>query len=390
MAKQKIIEEKKPTEVGLKPEDILDKHLKTQKEYHLNYESEVYYRFSTGSLKLDIETGGGLMPGIHRSMGIYEGGKTSFSLECMKNFLKTVKGSRGLYVKAEGRLSAEMRERSGVTFVTEAKDWVDGTCFILETNVYEVVINIMRELVRNKNGTLYYFLLDSMDGLVPKNDFDKEVDEANKVAGAPALTKKFLQKLGGAMQKFGHVCMMIGQVSANIQLDEHTKNKGEQRKVSATGGNAALHWANFIFEFEPRADGLTSDDLIRENQAEKYDPVKNKLIGHYCKIRIRKSTNEKTNSLVKYPIKYGRNNGTSVWREYEVIEMLEVLGLVTRSGAWYYFDPEIIKDIKAETGIEAPEKTQGKAKVFEFLDSNSSVTTYLHNRFVAMYSAQAA
>ncbi len=381
--------EPKDEVANITPQSILEKHLKAQKEYHLNYESEVYYKFSTGSLKLDIETGGGLSPGIHRAMGIYEGGKSSFSIECMRNFLNTVKGSRGLYVKAEGRLSLEMRNRSGVKFVFDQKDWVEGTCFVLETQVYEVVINLMRDLVKNRDGCLYFFLLDSMDGLVPKSDHEKEVDENNKVAGAPALTKKFLQKLGSAMQKFGHVCLMIGQVSANIQLDNGPVNKGEQRKVAATGGNAALHWANFIFEFEPRSEGLTSEDLIREKQSEKYDSEKNKLIGHYCKIRIRKSTNEKTGSLVKYPIKYGRNNGTSIWREYEVIDLMETLGLVTQAGAWFYIDPITAEEIKTETTVVVPEKFQGKGNLFKFFDANSAVTDYLHKRFVDAYAVKA-
>ena len=55
----------------------LSSFLKTHKEDHYNYEETIEYKVSTGSLTLDIETGGGLGPGLHRFCGINEGGKTS-------------------------------------------------------------------------------------------------------------------------------------------------------------------------------------------------------------------------------------------------------------------------------------------------------------------------
>ena len=77
----------------------LSSFLKENKDDHYNYEQEVYYKVSTGSLNLDIATSGGLCPGLHRFIGMNEGGKTSEALEVMKNFLKTVKDSKALYSK---------------------------------------------------------------------------------------------------------------------------------------------------------------------------------------------------------------------------------------------------------------------------------------------------
>ncbi len=81
------------------------------KEDHYNFKEDVYYKVSTGSLILDIRTGGGIMPGLHRFCGINEGGKTSEALEIMKNALSTVENAKGFYVKSEGRLDTEMQER---------------------------------------------------------------------------------------------------------------------------------------------------------------------------------------------------------------------------------------------------------------------------------------
>ena len=66
----------------------LKSFLSENKEHHYNFEDEIDYKVSSGSLKMDFELGGGLGPGLHRFIGINEGGKTSESLEVMKNFLK--------------------------------------------------------------------------------------------------------------------------------------------------------------------------------------------------------------------------------------------------------------------------------------------------------------
>ena len=84
---------------------------------------------------MDFELGGGLGPGLHRFIGINEGGKTSESLEVMKNFLK-MPNARGFLVKAEGRLPKEMKSRSGVEFVSNEDEWKDGNCFVFESNIF--------------------------------------------------------------------------------------------------------------------------------------------------------------------------------------------------------------------------------------------------------------
>ena len=75
---------------GPSASDRLLSFLKDNKEDHYNFEDEVYYKVSTGSLNLDIATSGGLCPGLHRFIGMNEGGKTSEALEVTKNFLKTL------------------------------------------------------------------------------------------------------------------------------------------------------------------------------------------------------------------------------------------------------------------------------------------------------------
>jgi hypothetical protein len=364
-------------------QDILNRALVAGKDDHFNDEGEIEVPLvSSGSLILDSILGGGFGPGLHRFVGFTEGGKTSETLEVIKNFLLTTEDGRALLVKAEGRLSKEMQERSGIKFVWKADEWVAGTCFVLETNVYELVVGIMRDLVTNnpENKNKYVFALDSMDGLILKADMDKPIEAAGKVAGAPGLTKKFMQRLAIAMNKFGHRCFMIGQVSAKVQIDPYAPQ--DTRQITATGGNAALHFANWILQFEPRYQG----DLILEDPKAKPDPIKNKILGHWCKVIIKKSPNEKSNIHVAYPIKYGRKNGTSIWREYEIADVLLQFQKITKSGSWFYIAEDIIKGAKEKTGVDIPEKVQGMENIRLFLEEQPKVTDYLFVKLQAMIS----
>ncbi len=78
---------------------FLKSFLKNNKEYHYNFEEEIDYKVSSGSLRMDFELGGGFGPGLHRFVGMNEGGKTSESLEVMKNFLNTQEKSKGFLSK---------------------------------------------------------------------------------------------------------------------------------------------------------------------------------------------------------------------------------------------------------------------------------------------------
>ena len=370
-------EEEKQDAVSSK--SVLGSFLKEKKEDHYNFEEAVNYRVSTGSLNMDMQTGGGLGPGLHRFVGFTEGGKTSASLEVMKNFLNTVPNSKGFYIKAEGRLSDEMRIRSGVKFVFDADEWEAGTCFVFESNIYETVVDAMRKLVMyNEEKNKYMFIIDSVDGLIAKNDLDKTFEESSKVAGGAVIAANLMKKISIALTKRGHMAIFISQVRSDIKLDPYSS--APIRQTSATGGNALLHFANFIFEFEPRFEG---DIILKDPAIKKADAVKNPIIGHYCKIYIKKSPNEKSKNRVSYPIKYGRKDGRSVWLEKEIVDMLMTWELVSRSGAWYYTSDEL-RELAKGCATELPEKFQGENSLFQFIESDEKLTKTLHKYFVDM------
>jgi RecA/RadA recombinase len=301
---------------------------------------------------------------------------TSSALAFMKNFLATVPNSKGFYIKAEGRLSKEMRERSGIKFVFKPEEWEAGTCFVFESNIYETVVAAMRELVtKNEENNRYYFLLDSVDGLITKGDLDKDFEDSNKVAGGAVIAANFMKRLSIALAKRGHMAVFISQVRADIKLDPYSK--APVRQTTATGGNALLHFANFILEFEPRYKG----DLILKNPSDKtIDPVTNPIIGHFAKVTVKKSPNEKTNLTIAYPIKYGRTNGNSVWIEKEIVDLLLLWEFLTKGGAWYTATEEF-EELLAENSLQAFGKVQGLDAVFNKIEQDPQLTKFLVGYF---------
>lgn len=364
----------KKTETETGSIDSLKSFLKQNEEHHYNYEEDIDYKVSCGSLKVDFELGGGLGPGLHRFVGINEGGKTSEALEVAKNFLKMPK-AKAVYIKAEGRLSPEVRERSGVKFVSKEDEWDQGSCFVFESNIYETVLDLMRVLIaRTPEAIKYCFVLDSLDGLIMKDDLKKNFEDSHKIAGGALLGAKFMQKMSIALAKRGHMAIFISQVRADIKLDPYSK--APVRQTTATGGNALLHFANYILEFEPRF----KKDLILENPSAPLDHDKNKIIGHVAKMTVKKSPNEKTNYVLEYPIKYGRKNGTSIWVEKELIDMLYLWGYINKKGAWISVEEDFVELLKKE-GHEFPAKLHGEPKLNDLLEANPDLIQFLIKHF---------
>jgi RecA/RadA recombinase len=356
--------------------NLLDRFLKANKDDHYNFEEEIDYKVSSGSLQFDLQLGGGFGPGLHRFCGMNEGGKTSEALEVVKNFLTTIPRSKGVYIKAEGRLSKEMRERSGLKFVFNAKDWVDGTCFVFESNIYETAVDLMRQLVAdNENDTKYCFVLDSVDGLIPKNDMDKGFEDSSKIAGGAVIAGTFMKKMSIALAKRGHMAIFISQVRADIKLDPYTK--APIRQTSATGGNALLHFANWIIEFEPR---FNKDIILQNSSIKKMDMQKNPAIGHFAVVTVKKSPNEKTNSRITYPLRYGRKGGNSIWIEKEIIDLMYAWEFLKKGGAWISAT-EDFKELLIENELKFPDKIQGENNLFKLIEDDKDLSDFLIKYF---------
>ena len=340
---------------------------KDNAKYHYNNHEDLYYKIPTGSLNLDLALNGGFTPGAHRFTGVNEGGKTSCALTVAKHFQDHFKGGgMVVYVKSEGRLPPELLNRCGINTDPES-------FFKFDCNVYGKVFELIRELIQNNpEKKKYLFIIDSMDALCRVNDFKKPFEDSEQVAGGALITSVFLKKVILPLTKMGHMLILTSQVRIEVATNPYASRGGP--KVKQAGGNAVKHYANFICEFEER---YTGDIMFTNPSATRIDD-KGDPIGHYCKIRFRKSVNEKTGAQVRYPIKYGRKNGESIWVEREIIDLMKAWGYIEQKGPWLSIDEEMINKL-SKKGIECPDKFQGEQKLLDFLEGNGKMKDFLYD-----------
>lgn len=346
--------------------------LKSNKDYHYNLESAAEeYIVSSGSMILDSYLDGGFGAGCHRFVGANEGGKTNEALHVMLNMINSVDNTKGIYIKAEGRLSKQVRDRAGLKFVFDPDEWEVGTVFVFECNVFDVVFDYLRGLmVNNPNNEKFCIVIDSMDGLLPQSELEKRTSDAKKVAAGALMTSDFLKRVSLGMCKFGHMLILISQVRSKIDVNPYAKGD-PNNQTNSSGGNAALHYPDWILEFQKQF----KSDKILEKPSEQIS-MNNKVLGHEAKVLICKSTNESTGNTVRYPIKHGRTDGKSIWVEREIVDLLLMWGFFQKSGAWYSMDDEVIEFLN-EKKIEHESKFQGLGKLYDYLENNEKITKTL-------------
>jgi len=364
-------EEKSSKDDSIK--NLLGSLMSGYKEDHYNEVKNERIPVSTGSLLLDSVVG--LRTGsIIRFGGSFESGKTSQCLLLVAEYLKIVPKSRALYVKAEGRLSEEIQMRSGLKFVFHEDDWEYGTVFVLESNVFEAICDIIQSLLKNmhEKGEKLVFVIDSLDSLILKSDLEKKSGENVMPAGVPKMTKMFFRRLGLPINKYDSMALLTSQYSETLKINAYEKNK--PKPVQGVGGSSASHQPDWIFEYGLRYDS----HYLLEKEKDKPDPNSNKILGHKVVLHIRKSANEKTGYTVEIPIKHGRV-GNSVWVEQEIIDLLLGWDFLKKKGGWFSFEDSLIEELKKK-GLELDKQYQGLNSVREALESKPEVTDFLFKK----------
>lgn len=387
---------KKPAADADEPEvtstSVLGDLVKEHKSEHFVYVKPKHALISTGSLILDslvkVRSGGC----VRLAGKSAELGKSSEGFVLMANYLATMPKAKGIYFKAEARLTPEIRKRSGLKWVDDPKDWVEGTVFIYPVNVFEVMAETLERLLPQmyELGEHLCVMIDSLDGLMLRADRAKALwadDSANvKVAGVPKLTKELFRRMGLPIVHYDVLMLITTQHTASISLEMYAPK--EHRQVQGSGGNAIAHQADYVFEYQPRIQ----KDLILENPKEKPDWRTNKTVGVMATIEIKKSGTDVSGSKVQYPIRKGRI-GSAIWVEREIGDMLLNWALLTPKkdpktgkpggGAWVTLDAKLRGDIKTATGVELPEHINGMNNVYAELEKpeHKAAVTYLFDYF---------
>lgn len=359
------------------------------KEDTYNHIDEKPFRFSTGSLLLDtvlsqnspatqkILGSGPLVSGsVLRLSGAFLSGKSSQAILLAYNYMQESPKSKTIYVKAEGRLSENLIHRTGMKFVYSAEEWDYGTIFVLETNKFEPMADILENMLKtmHQNGEKLFCIIDSLDGLILTDDAAKNIKESGVVAGVPKITKLFFRRMALPINKYNAFFVLISGVSSEIKLNPYSKEP--PRPVNGSGGASAAHAADVILEYNPRYNG----DLILQNPKEK-PSIENKVLGHEVSLKVIKSTNESDSMICRIPIKRGRiGTPNSIWVEKEILDYCLAFEILKKKGAWVSFDQSLIDEAKS-IGIELKEQFQGLEAVYSYIEENKSVFDWLYSKF---------
>ncbi len=353
--------------------NMLSALLKGYKETHYNFDSQPPTIITSGSLVLDsvvtVKTGTTLRMG-----GPAEVGKTSQALLFAHNYMAIMPRSKTIYVNAESKFSEELQGRTGMKFVFSGDEWDYNTVFVLESNVFDTICDILANLLKiaKDNGEHLCIIVDSVDMLTLAGNLEKKISDGKKPAGVNYLTKELFRRISPQIRAFNALLIMITQYSATFKLDQYEKDVPNLMDGNQT--HALNHQSSYALYYRPRYGG----NYILENPKDKKpDPQTNKILGIYAKIDVRKSSSDNTGYTVEVPIVKGRI-GNCVWTEKEVADMCVAYQLVSGAG-WLTFDEQIVKEAKS-AGVEIKEKVNGINKFYEYLEENKPVCEWLKNK----------
>lgn len=168
----------------------------------------------------------------------------------------------------------------------------------------------------------------------------------------------------------GHICYMVSQVRSKVSINPYQRS--DPRVTNASGGNALLHYSDWIIEFQERH----LKDVISTQPQGKGDQL-----GHWCKVVFKKTPIEKTGTMVRYPVRYGRKDGKSIWVEYEVVDMMLAWDMASARGAWVTISDEVIEEVKEKTDLELKKQHQGIDNFRKYIEENKKIGKFLFYKF---------
>lgn len=362
--------------------DFAESFFKDHSEALFNHIQPLNRFISSGSLILDQYVkarSGGVIRLVAKTP---ESGKSSQSFVYAENFMKTMPKSKTAYVMAEGRLSPELRARTGLTFVYHPRDWVYGTVLVMATNEFETVADFIVKMSKRMFDAeeRLCIIIDSLDGLILKADKETKGISGGVVAGVPKLTKLLFRHVALPIAFYDILLVITGQFSADISIDPYAPK--QVRLGDASGGNSVPHQCDYIIQYLPRYGG----DFILEDDSAKPDPIKNKIIGLWATAEIKKSATDTTGVKVKIPIKKGRV-GCAIWVEKEVADLCLAYGIVTKAGSWLSFNEKTRAEAQ-ENGITLKEKVQGMNALYEYMETEKPAFDWLHTKFKKMLGTE--
>jgi recombination protein RecA len=281
---------------------------------------------STGSLTLDFALGiGGIPRGrITEIYGPESSGKTTIALHVIAEVQK--QGGEAAFIDAEHALDPVYAKKLGVD---------TNKLLVSQPDCGEQALEIAETLVNS--GAIDIIVIDSVAALVPRQEIEGDMG-ASHVGVQARLMSQAMRKLSGAISKSNCVVIFTNQLREKVGVMYGNPEV-------TTGGRALKFYASVRIDVR-RVESL-------KNGSEVY--------GSHTKCKVVKNKVAPPFKTAEFDILYG----SGISKSSEIIDMAIQLGVVEKSGAWFYFEGDRLG--------------QGKDNVRKLIESDADLMDKLEN-----------
>ena len=279
---------------------------------------------STGSLSLDFALGiGGIPRGrITEIYGPESSGKTTIALHVIAEVQK--QGGEAAFIDAEHALDPVYAKKLGVDI---------NNLIVSQPDCGEQALEIAETLVNS--GAIDIIVVDSVAALVPRQEIEGDMG-ASHVGVQARLMSQAMRKLSGAIAKSNCIVIFTNQLREKVGVMYGNPEV-------TTGGRALKFYASVRIDVR-RVESL-------KNGTEVY--------GSHTKCKVVKNKVAPPFKTAEFDILYG----TGISKSSEIIDMSIQLGVVEKSGAWFYYNGDRLG--------------QGKENVRKLIESDSELMAKL-------------
>ncbi len=292
---------------------------------------------STGSIGLDLALGiGGLPKGrIIEIFGPESSGKTTVALHAIAEVQK--EGGEAAFIDAEHALDPVYAKNLGVNI---------DELLVSQPDSGEQALEVCEALVRS--GAIDIVVIDSVAALVPQQELEGDMG-ASHVGLHARLMSQALRKLSGSIANSNCVVIFINQLREKVGVMYGNPE-------TTTGGRALKFYASVRIDIR-KSEALKNGATIYGNRV-KCKVVKNKVAPPF--------------KVAEFDIIYGKG----ISKTGEIIDMGIDLGIVEKSGSWFYYNGERLaqgKDNAKKIIEESPEllkEIEDKIKTLKITGEN--------------------